>query len=163
MDTESGCLPLCEAQKTAISIRRICIGLGRTKVEPQVKVGSDSQVRVPVNRDESTAPISITKIIFDINSCSTNTTSYVIYFLNLSDGTFRRMESSPVGTNTFILADSVTNTTIFSAQNRSGQVLTNSQNNEMIHLALDFYQPERFLQRPDYYQLETSVTPRAVQ
>jgi prepilin-type N-terminal cleavage/methylation domain-containing protein len=94
---------------------------------------------------------------------NTNSASYTIYFVNLPDGTFRQTMATPSGTNTVILADSVTNSIIFSAEDLSGNVLTNNANNRMIHLALDFYQPERFMQRPDYYQLETSVTRRALQ
>ena len=65
--------------------------------------------------------------------------------------------------NTVILADSVTNTLAFSAQDFSGNVLTNSQNNQVIHLTLEFYQPARFMQGADYYKLETSVKQRVVQ
>jgi prepilin-type N-terminal cleavage/methylation domain-containing protein len=93
---------------------------------------------------------------------TTNSASLIYYFLNSSDDTFRREELTPgVITNTFTLADSVTNTIIFSAQNFSGDVLTNNQNNRVIHLMLEFYQPERFMQGPDHYRLETSVTRRA--
>ena len=51
----------------------------------------------------------------------------------------------------------------FKAQDFSGQVLTNSQNNQVIHLTLEFHQPEHFMVGPDYYKLETSVTRRTVQ
>ena len=94
---------------------------------------------------------------------TTNTASLIYYFVDSLDGTFRRTLSAPIGTNTIILADSVANTTIFKAQDFSGQVLTNSQNNQVIHLTLEFYQPEHYLVGPDYYKLETSVTRRAVQ
>jgi hypothetical protein len=52
---------------------------------------------------------------------------------------------------------------IFSAQDIFGQIQTNTANNRMIHLVLEFYQPETFMQRPDYYRLETSMTRRALQ
>jgi type II secretory pathway pseudopilin PulG len=94
---------------------------------------------------------------------TTNTSSYTIYFVNLPDATFRRRATAPGGSKTFILADSITNSMVFSAQDRSGNVLTNNQNNQMIHLMLEFYQTGRFMQRPDYYKLETSVTRRALQ
>jgi prepilin-type N-terminal cleavage/methylation domain-containing protein len=94
---------------------------------------------------------------------TTNTASLIYYFVDSLDGTFRRTLSAPIGTNTIILADSVANTTIFKAQDFLGQVLTNSQNNQVIHLTLEFYQPEHYLVGPDYYKLETSVTRRAVQ
>jgi prepilin-type N-terminal cleavage/methylation domain-containing protein len=94
---------------------------------------------------------------------TTNTASLIYYFVDSFDGTFRQTVSTPGGTHTIILADSVTNTMVFQAQDFSGQVLTNSQNNQVIHLTLEFYQPEHYLVGPDYYKLETSVTRRAVQ
>src|SRR5271170_3285274 len=65
---------------------------------------------------------------------TTNTDSYTIYFANLSDQTFRRTEIAPGVTNTIILADSVTNVIIFTAEslnlnNGSFQVVTNGANN----------------------------------
>jgi len=90
-----------------------------------------------------------------------NTNNYIIYFVNPSDQTFRRT-TDQTGT-ALILADSVTNTLPFSAQDFSGNVLTNSQNNQVIHLTLEFHQPARFMQGADYYKLETSVTRRALQ
>ena len=51
----------------------------------------------------------------------------------------------------------------FTAQDFSGNVLTNNQNNRVIHLTLEFYQPARFLLGADYYKLETSMTRRALQ
>jgi hypothetical protein len=94
---------------------------------------------------------------------TTNTDISTIYFLNLPDETFRRTELSQGSTNTFILADSVTNPVIFTAQDISGHILTNTEDARMIHLVLEFYQPETFMQRPEYYRLETSMTRRALQ
>jgi len=93
-----------------------------------------------------------------------DTNSFITYFVDSLDETFRRTENTPgVTNNTVILADSVTNNLIFTAQNISGTVLTNNLNDQIIHLALEFYQPEHFLVGADYYKLETSVTRRAVQ
>lgn len=94
---------------------------------------------------------------------TTNSTTLIYYFVDSLDETFRRTVSTPGGANTTILADSVTNTVVFKAQDFSGQVLTNNQNNQVIHLTLEFYQPQQFMVGPDYYKLETSVTRRAVQ
>lgn len=89
-----------------------------------------------------------------------NTNNYIIYFVNLADQTFRRTTNQ---TDTgVILADSVTNTLPFSAQNLSGTVLTNN-NNQVIHLILEFHQPAHFMQDADYYKLETSIKQRVVQ
>jgi hypothetical protein len=90
-----------------------------------------------------------------------NTTNYIIYFVDPSDQTFRR--TTHQRDTAEILAESVTNTLVFTAQDLSGTVLTNNQNNRVIHLTLEFYQPERFMRGADYYKLETSVTRRALQ
>jgi prepilin-type N-terminal cleavage/methylation domain-containing protein len=90
-----------------------------------------------------------------------NTNNYIIYFVNSADQTFRRT-TDQTGT-AVILADSVTNTLPFSARDFSGNMLTNSQNNQVIHLTLEFHQPARFMQGADYYKLETSMTRRALQ
>jgi prepilin-type N-terminal cleavage/methylation domain-containing protein len=97
---------------------------------------------------------------------TTDTNSYTVYFANLSDQTFRRTEIAPGVTNTIILADSVTNAIIFTAESLNDgtfQVLTNGDNNRVIHLTLDFYQPESYGQSAYYYQLKTSVTRRALE
>jgi len=96
---------------------------------------------------------------------TTNTARLIYYFVDAADQTFRRTEQFVPGvtTNKLILADSVTNTMAFTAQDFSGQVLTNRQDNQVIHLTLEFYQPEHLMVGPDYYKLETSVTRRNVQ
>ena len=92
-----------------------------------------------------------------------NTNFYTLYFVNSSDATFRRRVATATGTNTVTLADSITNTIAFSAQDFSGKLLLTAANNRVIHVLLEFYQPERFLLDADYYKLETSVTRRALQ
>jgi hypothetical protein len=92
---------------------------------------------------------------------TTNTTNFILYFVHPPDQTFRR--TTDQADTAEILAASVTNTIAFAAQDLSGKVLTNNQNNRVIHLTLEFYQPERFKLGADYYKLETSVTRRALQ
>jgi hypothetical protein len=90
---------------------------------------------------------------------TTNTASYIMYFVNTPDQTFRRATSVPASTR--IVARSVTNATgLFRAQDYLGNVLTNMQNNTVLHLKLEFYQAARFGVPPDYYKLETSTTRR---
>jgi hypothetical protein len=91
---------------------------------------------------------------------TTNTNSFIIYFVNTTDQTFRRTTDQPG--SAVILASSVTNTLPFSAEDFSGNVLTNNSNSQVIHLALEFYQPGLFIQRADYYKLETSIKQRIV-
>ncbi len=92
---------------------------------------------------------------------TTNKANFIIYFVNSSDKTFRRTTSKP--DSAVILAESVTNTVVFRAQDYLGSVLTNNQNNRVIHLNLEFYQPQRYMQVADYYKVETSVTRRALE
>ena len=95
---------------------------------------------------------------------TTDTNSYIIYFVNSPDQTFRQAMhiTKPGGTNNVTLADSVTNLIAFTAQDFSGNVLTNNVNNRVIHLTLEIHQPARYLQGADYYKIETSVTRRAL-
>ena len=93
---------------------------------------------------------------------TTNATNYILYFFNPSDSSFRRITSQD--STGVQLAESVTNTApIFTAQDLYGNVLTNNVNNRVIHVTLDIYQSEHYLSAPDYYQLETAVTRRALQ
>ena len=92
---------------------------------------------------------------------TTNIANYVIYFVNPTDKTFRRTTSKP-GSAT-VVAESVTNNVVFRAQDHLGNVLTNNQNNRVINVNLEFYQPQRYLQQADYYKLETAVTRRALE
>lgn len=92
---------------------------------------------------------------------NTNTANFIIYFVNPSDQTFRRTTSKPDSAT--VLAESITNSLVFSAQNYLGNVLTNNLNNRVIHLNLEFYQSASYMQVADYYKLETSVTRRALE
>jgi len=90
---------------------------------------------------------------------TTNTTNFVVYYVNTNDHKFRRTTS--VAGSTKILAQSVTNmASLFRAQDYSGNLLSNSQDNTVLHLKLEFYQATRYGVPPDYYKLETSATRR---
>jgi len=91
----------------------------------------------------------------------TNTTNFVVYYLDAADKTFRRISTTP--STATILVRSVTNALPFSAQDYRGQVLTNNQNNRVVHLKLECYQPQAGLPAGDYYKIETAVTRRAVE
>jgi prepilin-type N-terminal cleavage/methylation domain-containing protein len=92
---------------------------------------------------------------------TTNTAVFTIYFVDPSDQSFRRTTSTPAVTT--VLARSVTNAVTFQAQDYQGNVLTNNQDNRVIHLTLEFSQPGRWGRLADYYKLETSVTRRALE
>ena len=88
-----------------------------------------------------------------------DTNSFVIYFVNPADQTLRRTTSA-AGTTT-VLARSVANSLIFRARDYLGHVLTNNQNQRLIHTSLEFFQPQSHLPVPDSYRLETAVARRA--
>lgn len=90
---------------------------------------------------------------------TTDLSKYIVYFVNAADQTLLRTTEQPG--SAVILAQSVTNTIAFRAENHLGQVLTNNLNNRVIHFNLEFYQPRRRMQVADYYKLESSVTRRA--
>lgn len=90
---------------------------------------------------------------------TTNKANFIIYYVKPSDKTFRRTTTATI--NSVVIAETVTNNVVFRAQNYSGVVLTNNQNNRVIHVNLEFYQPRRHRQIADFYRLETSVTRRA--
>lgn len=90
---------------------------------------------------------------------STNQAQFIFYYLNSSDNTFRRSTSTT--NKTIILARSITNSIVFSAQDCLGNVLTNSsQMNRTFHLDLEFFHPQYFGVVADSYKLEASVTRR---
>ena len=92
---------------------------------------------------------------------TTNTANYTLYYLNLADRSFRQMKSA--SPTTTILARGITNTLVFSAQDCLGNILTNSQNNRVIHFTLEFFRQQPYLPTSDYSQIETSVTKRALE
>jgi prepilin-type N-terminal cleavage/methylation domain-containing protein len=95
-------------------------------------------------------------IVFPIPN---NTTNFIVYYVNTADQKFRRATNAKGSTR--VLAGSVTNITdLFRAQDYAGNVLTNIQNNTVLHAKLEFYQTPRFGVLPDYYKLETSTTRR---
>jgi Prokaryotic N-terminal methylation motif len=90
---------------------------------------------------------------------TTNTTAYVIYYFNAPDQTFRRTTSA--ANSTQILAESVTNTIVFTAEDCLGNVLTNNLNNRVIHACLEVFIPKGNAPSAVSYKLEGSATQRA--
>lgn len=88
----------------------------------------------------------------------TNTSSYILYFVNPTDQTLRRVTP----TNSVIMASSVIDTQPFSAQDMLGNILTNSANNSLVHITLHIQQAGSYLQTTDSYKFETSVKQRVV-
>lgn len=90
---------------------------------------------------------------------STSTNSYILYFANPSDMTFRRY-STALGL-TKIVAQTVTNTNIFRVTDFMGNLQSNNTGNRMIHCTLQFYQTAPNAPTPQSYTLDTAVTRRA--
>jgi prepilin-type N-terminal cleavage/methylation domain-containing protein len=91
---------------------------------------------------------------------TSDTNNYIIYFLNPSDSTFRRTTSTP-GTAS-VVAQTITNTILFRAQDPGGNVLTNTGKRCVVHVDLEFQQQKKALRIADHYKLETAVTRRAL-
>ena len=91
---------------------------------------------------------------------TTNSTDFIIYFLNGADNTFMRATSAGAIS---ILARSITNKIVFRAQDFLGNVLTNNQNNRVVHFDLEFFQPAREGVVSDYYKMEAAITRRSLQ
>lgn len=90
----------------------------------------------------------------------TNSSNYIMYFFNAPDQTFRRTVSST--SSTTVIAKCVTNYAIFQEQDCLGNVLSNSQQNFVIHCSLILYSASTTNPAASYYKLETSVNPRLI-
>lgn len=94
------------------------------------------------------------------------TNSFVRYY-RASDDRLRRMLSG--GASTVVLANYITNTIVFTAEDYKGNVSTNSDNNRVIGLTMQFYQIEYPIvkvganQMYDFYQVSTRVTRRTLE
>jgi Tfp pilus assembly protein PilW len=98
---------------------------------------------------------------------STNTNSFVVYYLDTSDTKLKRATNN--ATSTATVAEYLTNTVIFSSENHMGAVLTDNQNNRVIGVSLQFYQI-RYPITPigsngyfDFYQVNTKLTRRTLE
>jgi prepilin-type N-terminal cleavage/methylation domain-containing protein len=89
---------------------------------------------------------------------STNTSQYIYYFHDLATATVQRVPLQ--GTSATIIASAVTNHTIFTMQDFAGNALTNSQNNAVMSLWLQFYVASAWQGIADSAQVRTKVTRR---
>ena len=97
---------------------------------------------------------------------TTATNNYVRYFKG-GDNRLRRMVSG--GASTVVLANYITNTVVFTAEDFRGVVATNAENNRVIGLTMKFYQIEYPVVKVgpnemyDYYQVSTRITRRTLE
>ena len=89
---------------------------------------------------------------------STNTSQYICYFHDLATATVRRIPLR--STNATIIASAVTNHTIFTMQDFAGNACTNSQNNAVMSLLLQFYVASAWQGISDSAQVRAKVTRR---
>jgi prepilin-type N-terminal cleavage/methylation domain-containing protein len=98
---------------------------------------------------------------------STDTNTYVRFYLDTNDATLDRITSDT--SNPQILASYITNYVVFQAEDFQGNVLTNNDNNRVVHMTLKFYQWEFPIAAVghgglyDYYQLQTRITRRLIE
>jgi hypothetical protein len=97
-------------------------------------------------------------------TASTNT--YVRYYLDPVNQELKRVVAG--STQPFVIARFITNQLAFRAEDYAGNALTNSQNNRVIRMTLEFYQWEFPVARAgagafyDYYRLQTRMTRRTI-
>jgi prepilin-type N-terminal cleavage/methylation domain-containing protein len=110
---------------------------------------------------------------------TTDTNSYVYYYMDATNSRFKRMVSS----NSFVqvVASHITNLLVFQAEDFQGNVVTNNENNRVIRISMEFYQPvfptaaaaptaqtsppAQAASRGmyDYFRLQTRVSRRAIE
>ena len=97
---------------------------------------------------------------------STNTSQFIFYFWDANDNTLKRTTNN--ATYTSIMAEAVSNSMVFTAEDFRGNILTNDVNIRVFSVTLQFYQ----LQYPkvavgpgsyyDWYKVQTKVTKRTM-
>jgi type II secretory pathway pseudopilin PulG len=96
----------------------------------------------------------------------TDTNTYVRYYLNTTNNQLERTDNG--GGKPFVVSEWVTNSVIFSSEDCAGNVLSNSSNNRVIGIDLEFYRPDDPLRGSgsgnyyDSYRLQTRVTQRTL-
>ncbi len=98
---------------------------------------------------------------------STNTNHYARYYWDASDKKLKRTSDGAAAVS--IIAQSITNSQVFTSEDFAGNIITNNQNNRVVGLILQFYQ----IQYPiiligpgnyyDFYQLRTRITRRTLE
>lgn len=140
------------------------IGLGRLASEirsgKSFKVGAGEFASFTEAADGSAQQGTSLQIYPD-----TSTNTYIRYYLDTTSKELRRMENG--GTSFSVIAESLTNSVIFTSEDFRGTVLTEVANNSVVGVLLQFYQFKYPLtavgpgQYYDFYKLQFKVTRRA--
>ena len=98
---------------------------------------------------------------------STNTNMFVRYYWDVGDKRLKRTTNGSYAA--MVVANSISNDLVFSAEDHLGNVITNPQNNRVIGMRLEFFQ----IAYPiinigpggvyDYYRLSTRITRRCLE
>jgi type II secretory pathway pseudopilin PulG len=91
---------------------------------------------------------------------TTNQNDFVRYFWDAGDERLKRTTDGATATQ--VIANSVTNRLVFTAEDFSGRVLTNNFNNRVIGLTLQFSKSQGLGTLRDSYQLRTKITRRTI-
>jgi len=92
---------------------------------------------------------------------------FIRYFWDSSDNKLKRTTNGT--TSLSIVANSITNSLVFTSEDYQGNTLSNNQNNRVIGLTLQFYQIQYPIiligpgQLYDFYQIRTKITRRALE
>jgi hypothetical protein len=98
---------------------------------------------------------------------TTDTNNFIRYFWDSADSRLKRTTNGSTAVS--IVANSVTNQLVFTAEDFNGRILRGNENNRVIGLTLQFYQiaypiiaigPGQYY---DFYQLRTKITRRALE
>jgi hypothetical protein len=90
----------------------------------------------------------------------TNTTQFIYYYRDSASLTLNKIPLR--ATNSVTVANTVTNSTVFSMQDFSGKVLTNSQNNAVLRVLLQMNRAQPITGTTDPYQIEAKITRRNI-
>jgi len=102
----------------------------------------------------------------EIHPDKANTNNFIRYFWDPEDELLKRRGTD--GTE-IVMARSVTNQLVFTAEDSQGLILSNNFNNRVIGMTLQFMQDQNGGASPgrgflyDYYQIRTKVTRRALE
>jgi type II secretory pathway pseudopilin PulG len=98
---------------------------------------------------------------------TTDTNAFVRYYWDTDDHQLKRTTNG--SSYVSIVANYITNSSVFTAEDYAGNVLTNNENNRVIGLTMVFYQllyPSATIGEGglfDYYQLRTKITRRTLE
>lgn len=91
---------------------------------------------------------------------TTNQNNFVRYFWDAGDKKLKRTTDGATAVQ--VIANSVSNQMVFTAEDFSGRVLTNNYNNRVIGLTLQFHKSQGLGTLYDSYQLRTKITRRTI-